>query len=82
MDDYILVDKLHRQFNPFVTNYETFNQWSKRLKEDHGLEYVAISDFVIPTRFALFKVVDKIKALKFFFDNSQFTKKPETKFRL
>jgi hypothetical protein len=47
------------------------------MENEHGLRHVDFSELNIDSDYSLFKIVDRIKALKFFFADSEYTKKPE-----
>lgn len=77
-NNYIWVSNVHYA-SYLKLNYDDY---CKYMEDTHGLLKVVIppSEFNIPKyNHRLFKVVDKGKALKFFFDCVEFIVKPEKK---
>ncbi len=81
-NEYILVSKSHRVCDVYNINYEESDHYFLKMLLDHGLKRVIFSELEITPRYNLFMVVDKVKALKFVFDNPNLIKKPEKKFEL
>lgn len=82
LKDYILVSKHHRNSNVRSSSYEDTETYFLNMFLEHGLKHVIFSELEIPLDHNLFSIEDKIKALKFVFDNPDFVTKPDKKFKL
>jgi hypothetical protein len=80
--NHVLVHKNHRNQDPASGEYEFFDDYSKRMKEENGLEISYFHSFVVPSNYSCFEVVDEGKAFRFVMLNSEFFQKPTELFDL
>lgn len=81
--DYIWISaNLFKEINKKIICHKTYDEYFEFLEKEYGLLRVSIAPFEIEipkTHYRLFKVINKGKALKFFFDYIEYTEKPEKK---
>lgn len=76
-DEYVYVDKSHRNKNISSKEYMRLSAYIKMMGEDHGLAHDSLAPFKIPKEYHCFRVVDKAKAFTFCMKNGEHTTKPD-----
>jgi hypothetical protein len=69
-EEYIFVEKLHRNQNPKEKYFET-------MLNEFGLEYSLLNPYTVPSYYNCFKIINKNKSFVFILKNHDIVSKPE-----